>query len=103
MDNTSTLHSKYYIAFSIHGTNCFIVATKLQHEIKDIKALNMSEVKSRRSFAKINTDVKLNYEKLNNVNGKPTASKTKVLKIFKELENDGWEIIGRKEFIKKHY
>lgn len=92
---------KFYIAFSIHGTNAFITATT---EINDLKNLgsDFTEVKSRRPSYKSEDGVKLHWEQLLNQKGKPLRGPATVLQRFKELSKYGWTV-DKEAFVKRHY
>lgn len=85
------------IAFSIHGTCCFIVATKKL----DVDKLpeGMTVIKSRDSEA---TGVKLAWAELNNKQGKPLTNKITILSRFKKLEREGWKVDSA-AFVEKHW
>ena len=101
-----------YVAFSIHGTNTFIVATKEVNDrvIFDLRHHPIYEdewkiVQSRRP----NVDpkqVKLQWSGLMNQKTKqPLRSAPMVLRRFKQLEVCGWKVdeISRERFIDKHW
>jgi len=100
---------KFYIAFSIHGTNTFLVATK---EAKDIKALGneFRAAASRRPNLTIEKDgQKITWNGLMTKSGEPHKSHIYVLGKFYELGRMGWEInqeslnkFKTKHFSKKH-
>lgn len=102
-----------YVAFSIHGTNSFIVATK---EVSDKVIYDLSHhhqiygdewkiVQSRRP----NVDpkhVKLHWSGLLNKKTKqPLRSPPAVLLRFKHLAQRGWKIdeVSRERFIDTHW
>jgi len=98
----------FYIAFSIHGTNAFIRASKTtsDYEIQEkgivVEGTHYQMVRSRHPAAS-KDQTKLHYPLLNNKDGKPTKSKTKILQVFNQLEKQGWKIEGKEYFIKKHW
>lgn len=96
---------KIYIAFSIHNTNCFIVATKV---ITDIEYIRMcrngySRAESRRLGVSTADGQKMHWNKLLKRDGKPHTSPSWVLRRVNQLERVGWTIIGKEAFIKHHY
>jgi hypothetical protein len=97
---------KVYIAFSIHGTNCFIVATREVTLLTPFITSNpeFSLTDSRRSWAdKVLDGYKLNWTKLCKADGTPHTNPGWVLRRFKELERSGWTIINREKFVEHHY
>lgn len=101
---------KVYIAYSIAGSNQFIVATKslTNKAFKDIgsdeKTSDFSIAKSRRPEYNADTDgIKLHWTALTKKDGSPIMSAPIILRHFKKLEEDGWKIIGRDEFIAHHW
>ena len=100
---------KYYIAFSIHGTNTFITASCETPE--DVKAmtgpmfegLKMVIAQSRRpSYEPLKNGFKLHAEDLKRKDGKPLASPPMILRFFNELEKRGW-VVDKKRFIEYHW
>lgn len=103
-NNTRTDRIKCYIAFSIHGTNKFTVATK---EFKDYEAVGdfclcggpgsfMIGESRRPGYNKDKDGVKLLWSKLNRKDGKPLTDKGWVTRRFKELAKGGWTIVPDK-------
>ena len=99
---------KFYIAFSIHGTNTFIRASKVNtnFELNEdgilLEGVQYTKVMSRRLNSS-KDQTKLHHPLLNNKDGSPTRSKTKILQVFNQLQKQGWEIEGKEYFIKKHW
>lgn len=97
----------YYIAFSIHGTNTFIVATKsmTDKELAQLETVGYERVNSRRVDAEaVKRDgIKLSWPGLNTLAGAPLKSPAMVIHRFKQLEKAGWLIIGRREFVQRHW
>lgn len=99
---------KYYIAFSIHGTNCFITATltptKYTHEQHmEMLGEDFKVAQSRRPDYNLEKDgYKLEWNKLLNKQGEPLRSPPAILNRFKILERMGF-VIDKEAFVKKHY
>ena len=94
---------KAYIAFSIHGSNCFIVATRRLIEGAPLPS-GFSVVPSRRPDVDVTIDgYKLNWTKLCKADGTPHTNPGWVLRRFNELERRGWTIVGREKFVQKFY
>jgi len=95
---------KAYIAFSIHGTNTFIVAV---HDKLNLDKLpqEFTKVDSRRdNHDPVNDGQKLHWSGLiSKTTGKPFKSPPTVLNRFSKLQAMGFTIIGRKEFTQKHF
>lgn len=83
------------IAFSIHGTNCFIVATKKLTSVPE----GMGIVTSRDLSA---VGVKLIWLKLQSAKGEPLRSPILIKKRFNELREKGWTV-DDKAFVKKFW
>jgi hypothetical protein len=97
---------KVYIAFSIHGTNCFIVATREVTLLTPFLSYNpwFSLAESRRpGVNKVVDGYKLNWTKLCKADGTPHTNPGWVLRRFNELERRGWTIVGREKFVQKFY
>lgn len=99
------MRQKAYIAFSIHGTCAFIVATKIievfgRTIVTKPPSGIFSKVESRRPNAAID-DLKLHWDKLNKADGTPHTNPSWVIRRFNELEKAGW-IIDRKKFIQRN-
>ena len=93
---------KFYIAFSIHGTNQFTVATR-QVDLTSIEhALNylgqgFKVIPSRRPGYDSKRDgFKLSWTKLNRADGTPLQNKGWVTKRFNELKAQGWTLVEAK-------
>jgi hypothetical protein len=113
---TAVVLKDVYVAFSIHGTNTFITATmksQTPDQIEEIldshQSMNKFSTesmfkidKSRRPGFDSKKEVKLSFSLLNNKDGTPTKSKTKVMQAFKELEDMGWTV-DKEEFVRKHW
>lgn len=93
---------KYYIAFSIHGTNTFIVATNVMTD-RRFATLEKAGYRITASRRKDAEGIKLTWRELSTKQGEPLRSAPHVLFKFKQLEKAGWTIIGREEFIKRHW
>lgn len=97
---------KFYIAFSIERTNCFMVATK---EAESVEALGPGFVECTErhpSFALLCDGEKVFWEKLINPNTfKPLTNPINVMGKFYELERSGWILPehSKKTFIAKHF
>lgn len=99
---------KFYIAFSIHGTNKFTVATcdkpakspileMPDSTIKDLFGPEFSIARSRRPDYNIKTDgVKLHWSKLLRKDGTPIQDKGWVTKRFNQLVKRGWIVVSPK-------
>lgn len=97
---------KVYIAFSIHGTNCFIVATREVTLLTPFLSYNpwFNLAESRRpGVNKVVDGHKLNWTKLCKADGTPHTNPGWVLRRFNELERRGWTIVGREKFVQKFY
>lgn len=101
---------KYYIAFSIHGTNTFVTASininsnsdSSKSDLIQIGKFTFSKVHSRRSTYKPTDGIKLHSDRLLTKTGKPMKSHQLILKFFNELRDDGW-VINKEAFIAKHW
>lgn len=88
----------FYVAYSIHGTNTFYVATRtILGDKKYGLALlgpNFTEVPSRRPDYDVNKDgIKLHWARLRTIrSNKPLISPYVVEKRFRILEKMGWTI-----------
>ena len=101
---TSKKIFKAYIAFSIHGTNKFIVAVKNKINIEKLPA-GFNVAKSRRPDYNVTRDgIKLHWDGLlRKSDNTPYVSPSMILRRFKELETQGWIIVNRDEFVKTHF
>lgn len=90
----------FYIAFSIHGTNTFITASRNFDDAKDLKP-EFTVATSRRPN-KTNAETKLHWNKLITKTGNPLRSPAMILHHFNQLEKDGWNI-NKRNFINYHY
>lgn len=82
---------KYYIAFSVHGTNRFYVATKESSGPISALGEGFTPVPSRRADYDHSKDgVKLHWAKLCRKDGHPYTNRAWVVRRFKELEQQGW-------------
>lgn len=103
----------FYIAFSIHGSDQFIIAThdggdqvQISEDAKTIriKDQEFKAVRSRRPDYQFRKDgLKLHWDKLLTQKGVPLRSAAMVLSRFRWLEALGFKIKNKEEFIKKHY
>lgn len=90
-----------YVAFSIHGTNAFIVATKVvdvQNLPEGFKIVNSRD----RTKTAEKDGYKLSWDRLMSKKGLPLRSPPVVLARFKELTAQGWKI-DKSKFVGKHY
>ena len=92
------MRKNYYIAYSIHGTETFIVATKKMSVVP--KGFTVKE--SRRPSYKPEDGIKLEWKGLCTKAGTPYVQPSRVLKAFKDLEEQGWDV-DSKAFIQRHY
>lgn len=102
---------KFYIAFSIHGSNAFVTANI---ETKDfgltqdeqtviIGGREFQKVKSRRPDYDPEKDgQKLQSAELKTQEGKPLRSPPMILRFFNQLEAEGWTV-DKEAFVKKHW
>lgn len=104
---------KFYLAYSIHGTNCFITAKKEVNHIKldvpgkesveiKIGKFSFTTIKSRRPGYKLEDGIKLHSSRLLTKNGQPLKSPAMVVKFFNELAADGWEV-DKAFFVHNHW
>lgn len=103
---------KFYIAFSIAGSNKFITAnietslpTGCVYSVGDVVSIaneTFTVVHSRRPDYKPEDGTKLGWSALNTVKGEPLRSPPAVLNRFRILENMGWTI-NKEAFVKKHF
>lgn len=109
---------KVYIAFSIHGTNQFIiaknevdgvVATFLNNgngwQPRDSLAGEFRRVQSRRpGYNEQRDGMKLEWDRLiSTKTKKPYTNPAWVLRRFAELANAGWTVINRDKFIAHNF
>jgi hypothetical protein len=104
----------FYIAFSIHGTDCFISASiEVPTHVFTIKAKGEIEYlvngrlftagQSRRPSYNPTTDgIKLLSKELLNVKGEPTTDAKQVWDFFQLLKAEGWTLKGYEEFFDYH-
>lgn len=95
------MKQKYYIAVSIHGTNCFITANKTVSDVKQLGS-GFTVVASRRPDYKSEDGIKLHYDQLMTKAGKPLRCPIRILSVFNALEKVGWEV-NKASFVKKHW
>ena len=103
---------KFYVAFSIHGTNQFITASVFTHDfgmreengVKKVivKGMLFTEATSRRFDYKKENGLKLHHDRLKTKEGKPLRSPPLIVKFFNELEDRGWSVV-KEAFIQKHW
>lgn len=97
-----------YIAFSIHGTNTFITATRVVsksaavQELDKLSAQGISGALSRRPDYNFNKEQKLHWSALTTKAGAPLRSPALVLNRFNRLANDGWTVT-KGAFVAKHW
>lgn len=100
---------KYYIAFSIAGTNTFIIAKKeipgLPRTKEDLAVYGFSVAQSRRPNYNPQRDgIKLHWDKLvSTKTKKPYTNPSWIIRRFAELQNLGWEVINRPKFTEKNF
>lgn len=95
---------KHYIAFSIHGTNAFLVAgTDSENVVEDTPGL-------KRTFSRLAVEeqhgIKYIWSSLNNKKtGEPYQNAGLTIKRFRELEKLGWKIDedSYKAFCRAHF
>lgn len=92
---------KVYIAFSIHGTNCFITATKEVASMAELPK-DMTRVVSRRANYNPSTDWKVQWNGLLTKEGVPYRSHIKVMQKFNELQASGWTV-DKAAFLKRFF
>ncbi len=92
--------TKYYIAFSIHGTNKFTVATKdIDLSISPLSLLaqhGFTVAQSRRFKTDPADGIKMHWSKLNRKDGTPLQDKGWVTRRFKQLVAQGWVLVKDK-------
>lgn len=109
---------KFYIAYSIHGTNQFITASiettsygTMEVVSEDGSPKQMYTIfgnvffttQSRRFNYSLEKDgIKLHWGKLKTKEGEPLRSPGMIIKHFKELEQKGW-VVDRKAFTDKYF
>lgn len=105
---------KFYVSFSIHGTNRFITADKTLR-VSDLHQFYtgytfmidnyyFKAVKSRRPNWSLEKDeVKLHSADLLTKKGQPMRSAPAILSFFNQLEKLGWTLHGKQEFIDYHW
>lgn len=103
---TAEHQTSLYVAFSIHGTNAFITAsrriptTELPKTLQDLEAEGFTRVWSRNPRS---IGVKLHWNKLQNKKtGQPYVSPAHILRRFNELRDLGWGVTTQK-FTFKHW
>lgn len=92
---------KHYIAFSIHGTNCFISASTEKDSVV-AKTEGLRRAGSRRPNYKSDQEAKYTWDKLNKKDGNPHTSPAWVLRRFNELKKLGW-VVDDQRFREKHF
>lgn len=102
---------KFYIAFSIHGSNAFITATKETDKFilsEDGKKFSIDGLEFNLGYSR---DPNYNFQKqgykllsdrLLTKDRKPLRSHPMILKFFNELEDLGWEVT-KDRFLQKHW
>lgn len=105
------MNQKFYIAFSVHGTNSFITAvmeTKDFQLSKDKKKVKIGKrefdvAQSRRPDYDLKKDgYKLHAQDLLTKDSKPTRSVPMILRFFNNLAKEGWKI-DKNHFVYNHY
>lgn len=105
-------HFKYYIAFSIAGTNAFIVAGRNDEPERRIKSLvppfpeilvfdgdQMQPVPSRMPYP---NGVKLLWPDINTKAGVPRRNPGQILNLFRRLKHRGWTV-DESAFVPRHF
>ena len=90
------MKTKVYVAFSIHGTNNFMVVTN----VIDIAKLptGFTIARSRRPNYDAKKDgVKLNWASLNKADGKPHTNRGWMTRRFNQLVRMGWTLEKNKK------
>jgi len=104
---------KFYVAYSINGTNCFITAKINTKNVKvkpvknepikyKIGSFEFTQANSRRPDYKLEDGIKLHSNRLLTKSGKPLHSAPMVVKFFNELEAEGW-IVDKAFFVFNHW
>lgn len=110
---------KFYIAYSIPGTNAFITATKEDQTVtvmppdevlhKDDALYSVGNlhhfkvVKSRRpDYNREKDGYKLHWMHLTKPTGEAITDPQHVLEVFSILSDDGW-VVNSTKFMEKHY
>lgn len=102
---------KFYVAFSVHNSNAFAVATIETRNFvisRDGKTITINgreftPVESRRPDYNPETDgQKLHCKDLTTKEGKPLRSTPMIARLFNQLEEEGWTV-DKTAFVKKHW
>lgn len=93
--------TKVYIAYSVHGTNCFISANREMSEPEFQEMIygghGYSVAQSRRpGYCKQTDGVKIHLNWLDD------ATPDYVLKVFKALKDHGWTVLNQDAFELRH-
>jgi hypothetical protein len=99
------MKKKAYIAFSIHGTCAFIIATNTVHSSYGKIITKAPEGEFTIAFSRnpVKTDdLKLHWSKLMKADGTPHTDPRWVIRRFNQLEKAGWKV-DREVFVKKHF
>lgn len=101
--------SKFYIAFSIPGSNAFITAsidTQEYDQVGNVVTIGDKQftiAASRRpDYNRVKDGTKLYWDKLLSVEMKPLRSPPVIISRFKQLEQTGW-MLNKTKFIQKHW
>lgn len=95
---------KYYVAFSIHGTCCFISASIESDKPHDVLLPGSKIVPSRDPYRKDKEAIKLHWDGLTRKkDGKPLTSPIYVIMAFKQLKRMGWTLHDRDKFVNRHW
>lgn len=95
--------TKFYIAFSIHGTNSFIIATRESGDDFFYPDLpDGFKIVASRRMGTPPTGLKIHWDKLLREDGVPLASPSLIIRRFSELEKMGWKV-SKEHFVKRHY
>lgn len=88
---------KFYVAFSIHGTNQFRVAVKSARSIEALGPDFRQAVSRRDNYNASRDGVKVHWNKLIRKDGTPLESKCWVSKRFNQLVALGWREVTPKQ------
>lgn len=102
---------KFYVAFSVHSTNAFAVATietdtfvlSKDHTTVMINGREFTLAKSRRpDYNEMKDGQKLHHTDLSTKEGKPLRSTPMIMQFFNRLEKEGWTV-DKAAFVTKHW
>lgn len=87
---------KFYIAFSVRGTNKFKVATKNAELLQDLGSGFTAAASRRRTYDAANDGTKVHWNGLVRKDGTPIQDKGWVTKRFNQLQKAGWTLVQDK-------